>query len=231
MLKILYSKKEDGFMNFQEEHDDWNYLANKHIDTFLEKNGLGSNKLIIAHLDHRNMVLAVNENSHRYSNYEKTDALYTNVKDIVLAVGMADCFPVVIYDPQSYKLSIVHCGWKSILGGVLENTIRAMEPISSGAYVYIGPGICKNCYQFNDDPYSIFPAKHIDCNYVDLRGIIVDRLSHMGLSDMHIQDSCTKENLGLFSARRDRYDTGKISVDNRKILTPLETGMCFAIMQ
>ncbi len=62
---------------------------------------------------------------------EATDALVTSVPGIVVAVLVADCAPVVLFDPEARVLGVAHAGWRGATGGVLEATIGAMVALGA----------------------------------------------------------------------------------------------------
>lgn len=73
----------------------------------------------------------------------KADASITTVPGRVLSIQTADCMPIVLLSANATVLGVVHAGWRSLLFGVIENTVEAMqnkspEPIS---HVWIGPSI------------------------------------------------------------------------------------------
>ncbi len=78
------------------------------------------------------------------------DALVTTEPGLVLCVLVADCAPVVLWDPVAGVLGCVHAGWRGALGGVLEAAVTAME--SQGAQpehmlAGIGPTIAQDRYE------------------------------------------------------------------------------------
>ncbi|PMC16372.1 polyphenol oxidase family protein [Oligella urethralis] len=73
----------------------------------------------------------------------RADASITTQPERVLVVQTADCMPLVLLGAEAQVLGVVHAGWRSLLLGVLENTIEAMRqkvaaPIT---HVWIGPSI------------------------------------------------------------------------------------------
>ena len=102
--------------------------------------------------------IAVIRSEHRGSgamDYEtaigSTDAMITNVPDICLTVVVADCVPILLFDPRQNVVAAVHAGWKGTAGDIASKTIRKMgeafdsrpEDIVAG----IGPSIGPCCYQ------------------------------------------------------------------------------------
>ncbi|NLB31994.1 MAG: laccase domain-containing protein [Alcaligenaceae bacterium] len=71
------------------------------------------------------------------------DASVTTKAGRVLAIQTADCMPVVMLGSDAKVLGVAHAGWRSLLLGVIENTIEVMQRKHGGAisYVWIGPSI------------------------------------------------------------------------------------------
>jgi YfiH family protein len=56
-----------------------------------------------------------------------TDALVTDEPGVVLAVMLADCVPVVVYDPVTPAVGVAHAGWAGTVNHVTANTVRALR--------------------------------------------------------------------------------------------------------
>jgi YfiH family protein len=83
-----------------------------------------------------------------------TDALVTTVPGIVLTVMVADCVPLVLYDPVGRVLAVVHAGWGGTVRGVTPAAVEAMRQLGSDpgdVVVGIGPSIAPARYQVGAD--------------------------------------------------------------------------------
>lgn len=86
-----------------------------------------------------------------------TDALVTAVPGIVLVVMVADCVPLVLFDPRRRVLSAVHAGWGGTVRGVTPAAVAAMQQLGSDPadlVVGIGPSIAPSRYQVGSDVVS-----------------------------------------------------------------------------
>ena len=86
-----------------------------------------------------------------------TDALVTGEPGIVLAVMVADCVPVVLYDPAAHVLACVHAGWRGTVARVGEAAVAAMAALGSrprDIIAGIGPAISPAAYQVGGDVIS-----------------------------------------------------------------------------
>lgn len=78
------------------------------------------------------------------------DALVTARRGIVLGIVTADCAPVLFADAQAGVVGAAHAGWRGAHGGVIENTVTAMEAIGArraNIAAAIGPTIAQASYE------------------------------------------------------------------------------------
>jgi len=87
------------------------------------------------------------------------DAQWTDSIGIGLAILSADCFPVVIADARGSIVGIAHCGWRGAVCGVLESLVAAMRCRSASLNAWMGPGICKRCYEVGPDVVARLDAR------------------------------------------------------------------------
>jgi YfiH family protein len=83
-----------------------------------------------------------------------TDALVTAIPGVVLTVMVADCVPIVLYDPAAHVLACVHAGWRGTVARVSEAAVAAMCSLGSAPENIIaglGPAIPPDRYQVGDD--------------------------------------------------------------------------------
>jgi polyphenol oxidase len=83
--------------------------------------------------------------------FPATDALLTARPGVALAVLVADCAPVVLYDPVRRAAGVVHSGRAGTLGGVVPRAIEAMTA-AFGSHpgdllIGIGPAIGAASYE------------------------------------------------------------------------------------
>ena len=149
---------------------------------------------------------------------EKCDALVTSTPGIVLAVGSADCGPVLFADTEGGVIGAAHAGWKGALGGVLESTIAQMEGLGARCNritAVLGPAISRASYEVSAEFKETF-LKHDPANAAcftegareghfqfDLPSYIVSRLRACGLAKAEWTGQCTYlEETAFFSYRR-----------------------------
>lgn len=147
------------------------------------------------------------------------DALVTNEKNLAIAVGAADCYPVLFYDEKNQVIGAAHCGWKGTLAKIVKNTIDEMVKLGAETEhikVAIGQGICKANYQVSEEVIQQFSDAgfSIDCwegRQLDLlhANRFVALESGIKTENIWSMNRCTTEN-DFFSYRRDNGKTGRM---------------------
>ena len=147
------------------------------------------------------------------------DALVTNEKNLAIAVGAADCYPVLFYDEKNQVIGAAHCGWKGTLAKIVKNTIDEMVKLGAETEhikVAIGQGICKANYQVSEEVIQQFSDAGFstDCwegRQLDLlhANRFVALESGIKTENIWSMNRCTTEN-DFFSYRRDNGKTGRM---------------------
>jgi polyphenol oxidase len=83
--------------------------------------------------------------------FPQTDAMITNLPGVALTILVADCAPVVLYDPVRRAVGAAHSGRVGTVKGVLPETIKAMTATFGSApddlLIGIGPAIGAASYE------------------------------------------------------------------------------------
>jgi YfiH family protein len=91
------------------------------------------------------------------------DGLITNTAGLVLAVGTADCLPVLIVDPVRKAVGAFHAGWRGTLARIVEKGVgemrRRFASNPSDLRAAIGPGIHACCYEVGNELRDKFEAQ------------------------------------------------------------------------
>lgn len=90
------------------------------------------------------------------------DALVTARPGIVLGIVTADCAPVLLCDREAGVIGAAHAGWRGAKGGVLANTVAAMEALGARAgrmAAAIGPCIAQPNYEVDTAFRAGFPEE------------------------------------------------------------------------
>jgi YfiH family protein len=83
--------------------------------------------------------------------FPATDAMITNLPGAALAILVADCAPVVLYDPVRRAAGVAHSGRAGTVKGVIPETVKAMAATFGSApgdlLIGIGPAIGAASYE------------------------------------------------------------------------------------
>ncbi|PYZ94043.1 laccase [Salipaludibacillus keqinensis] len=160
-----------------------------------------------------------------------TDGLYTQEKDLLLALCYADCVPVYFFAPDHQMIGVAHAGWKGTVKNISGKMIELWDLMENippkDIHAAIGPSIDSCCYvvddhvinEVNDVLKSISsdyaPYKEIsEGQYqLDLKMLNKLLLLHAGVEEKNILVSnyCTSCQDDLFfSHRRDEGKTGRM---------------------
>lgn len=200
-LQIAYTSRADGVMT----------AAGIGI---LMKPYLGEKSLIIPLLDHgvicRQFHQVPQERPH-------CDSCLADTPTLALGILVADCLPIVLYDPVHGAFSLVHGGWRSLSGGIVEKTLEMMQDAFGtkphDLHTWIGPSLRKCCNRVEiDNPLHTLPGwqkflENVDGRcHVDLQGHVIQTLRTAGVPTHQIEDNgrCTFHEKEWFSYRRDK---------------------------
>ncbi len=136
----------------------------------------------------------------------RADAVVTDRPGTAIAVGTADCGPVLFADPDARIVAAAHSGWPGSLSGVLEATLDAMESLGAdraATIAVLGPTISGAAYEVgpefverfaDDDPANdrFFSAASRNGHAMfDLPAYIIARLTAAGIGAAHDLGHCT----------------------------------------
>jgi len=148
------------------------------------------------------------------------DALYTNNKNEVCAILTADCLPIFITDTLGQEVAVVHAGWKGLLRGVIEETLKAFN--SKNLVVHFGPAISQDNFEVGIEVRDQYISKDIsfksafkttiDKYYLDLYHAAKLILNSYGIYQISGGEECTfMQRDEYFSYRRDGKYSGRMA--------------------
>jgi YfiH family protein len=153
------------------------------------------------------------------SGRQEGDALVTNEKGKVLAVSIADCYPVLFHDPVNHVIGAAHAGWRGTVSRILANTIREMLKLGAETrfiQVAIGQGISQVNFTVGSEVIGHFreagfPEDSWAENRIDLVKCnkFVLRENNIPEGNVWSMNRCTFEP-DFFSHRRDKGLTGRM---------------------
>ncbi len=163
---------------------------------------------------HSAEVLALTQAPH--GQRPKADAMVTATPGLALGILTADCAPVLFADAEAGVVGAAHAGWKGALGGVLENTLAAMEALGANrgnTVAVIGPCISQAAYEVgpefmdtfiaHDPEYArFFAGGNEDRVQFDLPLFALHRLREAGIGDAEWTRYCTYSDPDRFYSYR-----------------------------
>ncbi len=140
---------------------------------------------------------------------DDVDALVTDVPGVALFATYADCFPIVLWDPEKKVIGLGHAGWRGTRSGLATAVVRFMQEEFGSRHVRagLGPGICGRCYEVGDDVASQFDARFVNPAaggkwLLDLAAANTAQLEAAGAKAVYDVGMCTRESYLFPSHRR-----------------------------
>ena len=143
-----------------------------------------------------------------------TDAVVTSTPELVLAVMVADCVPVLLADETAGVVAAAHAGRRGLQAVIVLRTVEAMQRLGAEparTRAVLGPAICGRCYEvpraMQDEVAAAVPAARSTTRAgtpaLDLRAGLRAQLEQAGVPDVVASEVCTAEDARHYSFRRD----------------------------
>lgn len=144
---------------------------------------------------------------------EEADGFVTGPDGPALVVTVADCMPILLYDPDSGAYAALHSGWKGtgIMAEGLRLLIERFGARPSRVEACLGPHIGSCCYAVDEARARAFAAEFgeaaaelgRDGRYrLKLREANIALAERLGLGRVAVADDCTACSTSLGSYRR-----------------------------
>ncbi len=140
----LYTKSTHLYL-LNENNDNYDIVKNN-ISTVVKD--IKASGLVILKQSHSNQVIEA-QSSFAIGNEIEADGSVTNVLKLALGVLTADCYPILLMSRQGEVVSALHCGWKGIKAGIINNAIDIMKNKYNVKDIcaIVGPGIGVDNYE------------------------------------------------------------------------------------
>ena len=154
------------------------------------------------------------------SNPGVADASFAHTPNVVCAVSIADCMPVLLADTSGRCVGIAHAGWRGLASGVIQATVRSMrqrlEDDGAELLAYLGPTIGPRHFEVGaevldamrtnlPDADRAFAAQSPNKYLADLFELGRQALAQAGVERVYGGHDCTfSEPARFYSFRRDR---------------------------
>lgn len=165
---------------------------------------------------HSNKVLCLDE---KLQNIQ-TDASYTLNPGVICAILTADCLPVLLCNASGTKIAAIHAGWRGLLTGVIENTVKALH--ETHLIAWLGPAIGPERFEVGEEVRAAFGKKSGAFSQAfkelekhkwlaDIYQLSRIILANLGVEKIYGGEFCTMiEKERFFSYRRDG-ETGRMA--------------------
>lgn len=178
---------------------------------------LAEDKLVTLYQVHSPDVVTLTDPAPILANRPEADAMVTRTPGVALGILTADCAPVLFADADAGVIGAAHAGWRGALGGVIENTVTAMEDLGAtrrGIRATIGPCIAQSSYQvgvdfpdpfIEDDHGAVIlfrPDGETGKHLFDLQGYVLRRLEEAGIGSLGALNLDTYADEDLFFSYR-----------------------------
>ncbi|MDI1471150.1 MAG: peptidoglycan editing factor PgeF [Thermodesulfovibrio sp.] len=153
----------------------------------------------------------------KYSKPQVADSVLTDNKELFIGIKVADCLPVLLYDPVKKVIGAIHGGWRSTAKAILKKTILKMVATygckPSNILIAMGPSIKGCCYEVGDEviealkletPSNEFVLRVNGKSHVDLATANLIQAISIGVKreNIWICSSCTRCNTERFASYR-----------------------------
>jgi YfiH family protein len=139
----------------------------------------------------------------------------------ICAVLTADCLPVLFCAQDGSCVGAAHAGWRGLLSGVLENTVRSMQVPPEQVMAWLGPAIGPQSFEVGSEVRALFLAQgansaeafspHGEKWLADIYALARLRLQAMGVSAIYGGGLCTVSDAARFYSYRRDGATGRMA--------------------
>jgi YfiH family protein len=150
---------------------------------------------------------------------QKSDALVSNLENVLIGVKTADCVPVLLGDVKTKAFAAIHAGWRGTADSIVVNSIKKMRDVyktdPKNLICAIGAAASGKNYEVGQDVINAFEEKFSTCGklfvqtreahaLVDLHLANKDQLLSVGVQSENIYTApfCTIERTDLFFSYR-----------------------------
>ena len=186
-------------------------------------------KLVTVTQVHGTDLLVIDAPNPDYSHFLKLecDGIITNLPWVMIGVCVADCAPLLLFDPVKKGVAALHAGWKGTAGKIAQKGVEALVSLfgsrPADILAAVGPAIGRCCYEV-DAPvkeafgkgggcwgeYAVETADgkwQLDLSLANVLQLLDSGIPRENIETTEICVSCQKDT--FFSYRRDRGETGR----------------------
>ena len=199
-------------LNFRIRSDDEREALSQNYKIICDELGTVPEKLVFSKQVHKDEVRPVTfDDCHRELLSEvpyEADAIITAERGLPLVIFIADCIPILLYDPETPAIGAVHAGWRGtvmdIAGKAVSELSRLYGSKPENIRAAIGQGISLCCFETGEEvPSAVRELLGVEAerflrpkgqkSMVDLKGINKLLLERRGVlpENIEVSDECT----------------------------------------
>lgn len=118
--------------------------------------------------------IEINKPDFDIKEYDRTDGLFTNKKDIILGTTNADCILLLFYDPEKGIIANIHSGWRGTLQRIsvkaVKKMIKEFNCRPEDIICCICPSIRKCHFEVDKDVKEMFEKEFKELNLNEIIG-------------------------------------------------------------
>jgi YfiH family protein len=196
---------------------------------FLSSLGLASARLATLSQIHSDRLHIIEDTPDQWNRRREGDALATSLAGVAVGVLVADCFPILIADPDSGAVAAIHSGWRGTAQRILSKTIERMRAAfgstPSRLLAAVGAGIRSCCFEVGAEVATLFEESYPGANLgrplagrtakylLDLPRALAIQCAEAGLAPEHVFDlgactCCSPQE--FFSYRAEGQNAGRL---------------------
>lgn len=80
------------------------------------------------------------------------DGVWSIQPGVPCLILTADCLPILLCDSKGSVVAAIHCGWRGILRGIIENAVSLLRTQTQAEILaWLGPAIGPNCFEVGSE--------------------------------------------------------------------------------
>ncbi|MFV9656875.1 peptidoglycan editing factor PgeF [Pseudomonas sp. NY15366] len=144
----------------------------------------------------------------------EADGNWTATPGIACTAMTADCLPALFCDRAGTRVAAAHAGWRGLVGGVLEATVKALNVAPQELLVWLGPAIGPSAFEVGAEVREAFVQQHAEAAsafvpsvnagkfMADIYQLARIRLAAIGVTAVSGGGFCTYSDPRFYSYRR-----------------------------
>lgn len=166
---------------------------------------------------HSNRIQVVNNGG----TYPSTDGFITQIPGLTLAIQVADCAAVLLWDSTNNVIAALHAGWRGAAGDIVPKGVEKMieqGADSSKLKAWVSPCISLKNFEVGIEVADQFPDEFVDYEryakpHINLKVFLKSQMTEAGIPENHIEvsDKCTVDDVeNFYSYRREGKQSGRM---------------------